>query len=173
MLQYEAHVNTFDKTNGSSPLHDACFSGSLKCVKALVEAGAHVDLQTKSHKNKNKGAVALHYAAQQNRHDIVEYLIRQNANVNIQDARACTPLHYAAYTGPIHLPKPQTLNPTPPRRGHRSSPHQRHRVVAGGLARAWPMIAMRASVFACGACVLPCTLGCADVVSRTPGVRLD
>lgn len=30
MLQYEALVNTFDKTNGSSPLHDACFSGSLK-----------------------------------------------------------------------------------------------------------------------------------------------
>ena len=40
MLQYEAHVNTFDKTNGSSPLHDACFAGSLTCVKALVEAGA-------------------------------------------------------------------------------------------------------------------------------------
>lgn len=103
MLQYEAHVNTFDKTNGSSPLHDACFAGSLKCVKALVEAGAHVDMKTKSSKDKNKGAVALHYAAQQDRHEIVEYLIRQNASVNIQDARGCTPLHYAAYTGSVSV----------------------------------------------------------------------
>lgn len=30
LLQYEALVNTFDKTNGSSPLHDACFAGALK-----------------------------------------------------------------------------------------------------------------------------------------------
>jgi len=30
LLQHEAHVNTFDKINGSSPLHDACYSGSLK-----------------------------------------------------------------------------------------------------------------------------------------------
>jgi len=129
MLQHEAHVNTFDKINGSSPLHDACFSGSLKslvclppplasallsleaeavsclwvccrCVKALVEAGANVNMHTKSTKDKNKGAVALHYAAQENRHDIVEYLIRKSAGVNIQDARGCTPLHYAAYKGP-------------------------------------------------------------------------
>eukprot|EP00802_Teleaulax_amphioxeia_P018863 Tamp_19073.p1 GENE.Tamp_19073~~Tamp_19073.p1 ORF type:complete len:365 (+),score=95.67 Tamp_19073:40-1095(+) len=99
MLQHEAHVNTFDKINGSSPLHDACFSGSLKCVKALVEAGANVNMHTKSTKDKNKGAVALHYAAQENRHDIVEYLIRKSAGVNIQDARGCTPLHYAAYKG--------------------------------------------------------------------------
>lgn len=70
-----------------------------RCVKALVEAGAQVDMPTKSSKHKNKGAVALHYAAQENRHDIVEYLIRQSAGVNIQDARGCTPLHYAAYTG--------------------------------------------------------------------------
>lgn len=99
MLQYEALVNTFDKINGSSPLHDACYSGSIKCVKALVEAGAQVDLQTKSTKGKNKGAVALHYAAQQNRHDIVEYLIKQSAAINVQDVKGCTPLHYAVYTG--------------------------------------------------------------------------
>ena len=30
MLQYEAHISTFDKTNGSSPLHDACYAGSLR-----------------------------------------------------------------------------------------------------------------------------------------------
>ena len=37
MLQYEAHVHTFDKINGSSPLHDACFSGSLKyCLPILA-----------------------------------------------------------------------------------------------------------------------------------------
>ena len=70
-----------------------------RCVKALVEAGAHVDLQTKSTKDKNKGAVALHYAAQENKHEIVEYLIRMSAGVNVQDSRGCTPLHYAAYKG--------------------------------------------------------------------------
>ena len=57
-------------------------------------------MQTKSDKGKNKGAVALHYAAQQNMPEVVEYLIRQRASVNKQDARGCTPLHYAAYTGP-------------------------------------------------------------------------
>jgi hypothetical protein len=35
LLQYEALVNTFDKTNGSSPLHDACFAGALKYVRVL------------------------------------------------------------------------------------------------------------------------------------------
>lgn len=70
-----------------------------RCVQALVEAGAQVDMQTKSDKGKNKGAVALHYAAQQNMPQVVEYLIRQRASVNRQDARGCTPLHYAAYTG--------------------------------------------------------------------------
>jgi ankyrin repeat protein len=75
------------------------FGVCYRCVKALVEAGAQVDMPTKSSKDKNKGAVALHYAAQENRHDIVEYLIRQSAGVNIQDARGCTPLHYAVYTG--------------------------------------------------------------------------
>ena len=70
-----------------------------RCVKALVEAGAHVDMQTKSTKDKNKGAVALHYAAQENKHEIVEYLIRMSAGVNVQDSRGCTPLHYAAYKG--------------------------------------------------------------------------
>ena len=77
------------------------FFGSTRCVKALVEAGAQVDMPTQSSKEKNKGAVALHYAAQENRHEIVEYLIRQRAGVNIQDARGCTPLHYAEYTGMV------------------------------------------------------------------------
>jgi hypothetical protein len=35
MLQYEAHISTFDKTNGSSPLHDACYSGSLRFAHSL------------------------------------------------------------------------------------------------------------------------------------------
>ena len=35
MLQHEAQINTFDKNNGSSPLHDACHSGSLKSLVFL------------------------------------------------------------------------------------------------------------------------------------------
>lgn len=56
-------------------------------------------MQTKSECGKNGGAVALHYAAQQDQPQVVNYLIRQRASVNKQDARGCTPLHYAAYTG--------------------------------------------------------------------------
>jgi ankyrin repeat protein len=77
--------------------------GCCRCVKALVEAGANVDMQTHSSKEKNKGAVALHYAAQEDHHEVVQYLIRKSAGVNIQDARGCTPLHYAAYKGPFFL----------------------------------------------------------------------
>jgi ankyrin repeat protein len=73
--------------------------GCCRCVKALVEAGANVDMQTHSSKEKNKGAVALHYAAQEDHHEVVQYLIRKSAGVNIQDARGCTPLHYAVYKG--------------------------------------------------------------------------
>jgi hypothetical protein len=35
MLQHEAQINTFDKNNGSSPLHDACYSGALKSLVFL------------------------------------------------------------------------------------------------------------------------------------------
>ena len=77
--------------------------GCCRCVKALVEAGANVDMQTHSSKEKNKGAVALHYAAQEDHHEVVQYLIRKSAGVNIQDARGCTPLHYAVYKGPFFL----------------------------------------------------------------------
>ena len=62
-----------------------------------------MDMQTHSSKEKNKGAVALHYAAQEDHHEVVQYLIRKSAGVNIQDARGCTPLHYAAYKGPFFL----------------------------------------------------------------------
>ena len=89
-----------------APLDRSALTGrgqGVVSAPARRQAGAHVDMKTKSSKDKNKGAVALHYAAQQDRHEIVEYLIRQNASVNIQDARGCTPLHYAAYTGSVSV----------------------------------------------------------------------
>ena len=82
------------------PGHRGDILRAPRCVQALVEAGAQVDMQTKSECGKNVGAVALHYAAQQDQQQVVNYLIRQRASVNKQDARGCTPLHYAAVLAP-------------------------------------------------------------------------
>ena len=126
LLEAGAQINSYDKVNGCSPLHDACYGGDLKCVKVrmfkkmpeetqklqvLVEAKAVVDMPTnpaKSERNKvdarldmsappsfvawSQGAVALHYAAQENKADVVLFLLKNGAKVNLQDCKVCPPL---------------------------------------------------------------------------------
>uniref|UniRef100_A0A7S4KPP2 Uncharacterized protein n=2 Tax=Guillardia theta TaxID=55529 RepID=A0A7S4KPP2_GUITH len=106
LLEAGAQINSYDKVNGCSPLHDACYGGDLKCVKALVEAKAVVDMPTNPEKSeRNKGAVALHYAAQENKADVVLFLLKNGAKVNLQDCKGCTALHYAAYNGAVDAAK--------------------------------------------------------------------
>eukprot|EP00960_Hanusia_phi_P000503 13751-Hanusia_phi.AAC.2 len=53
----------------------------------------------------SKGAVALHYAAQENKEDVVLFLLKNGAKVNLQDCKGCTALHYAAYNGAVDAAK--------------------------------------------------------------------
>ena len=55
---------------GETPLHLAVVSGSLECVRHLVEAGAQVH-----HCERKRGANPLHLAAMFGRRDIAAFLI--------------------------------------------------------------------------------------------------
>uniref|UniRef100_A0A0C3UG35 Uncharacterized protein n=1 Tax=Guillardia theta (strain CCMP2712) TaxID=905079 RepID=A0A0C3UG35_GUITC len=100
LLEAGAQINSYDKVNGCSPLHDACYGGDLKCVDAHLDISAPPSCVACS-----QGAVALHYAAQENKADVVLFLLKNGAKVNLQDCKGCTALHYAAYNGAVDAAK--------------------------------------------------------------------
>lgn len=75
---------------GLTPLHVAAFTGSIKQVKELLQAGIGVNITDKL------GWIPLHDAAIKGRTKIVKLLLAAGANVNAQDKEDLyTPLHDA------------------------------------------------------------------------------
>ncbi|KAI0078202.1 asparaginase-domain-containing protein [Panus rudis PR-1116 ss-1] len=72
-------VNCIDPASGRSPLHAAALNGSVRCVEALLEAGALVHLRD------NLGHTALYYAARQGHERVVETLVKAGANLGGSD----------------------------------------------------------------------------------------
>ena len=84
---------TVRENDGCTPLHIACFSGSLAAVKLLIELGANMSSES------NDGSTGLHWAAG-NGHDIIlQYMHKLGANINQTNHEGRTPLHLAAYCG--------------------------------------------------------------------------
>ena len=89
-------LNDFDDC-GWTQLMTACTWGEMSKVKALVEAGADVNLATKK-----EGRTPLHGASYNGHADIAKLLIDAGADVNIADANGgLTPLHDAVIAGTL------------------------------------------------------------------------
>lgn len=80
-LGFDVNVRNYD---GQTPL---MLAPSANCVYMCVNAGANINAQ-----DKRTGKTALHYAARENRLDIMGKLIRLGANINMRDFNGQTPL---------------------------------------------------------------------------------
>ena len=81
------------KEGGFTPLHmAAAHSDSPDVVKALLDAGANIEVQNDQH-----GGTPLHIAAaHSDSPDVVKALLNAGANIEARDEDGWTPLHYAA-----------------------------------------------------------------------------
>lgn len=79
---------------GASPLHGACQKGHVEVARALVAAGADVNLRTKD------GLCAVYLAAQANAPALVRFLADDcDADLTTATDLKVTPLHIAAWMG--------------------------------------------------------------------------
>ena len=77
LIDKGASVNITSKI-GSTPLHMAAQEGHLAAARLLVTSGARTDAA------KRDGAMPIHLAAQANRHEMLEYLVREaGVSVNV------------------------------------------------------------------------------------------
>jgi ankyrin repeat protein len=77
---------------GRKELHHAAVSGDLEKVRALIASGADINAQD------DNGFTALHFAAQENKAEIVDFLLQHNANLEIPDAHGNAPLFRAVFS---------------------------------------------------------------------------
>ena len=93
-----ANLNEKEPMGGSSPLISACLFGRTEMAKALIKAGADINLQN------NDGSTALHTAAFFCRPDIVRLLLAAGANKTIKNKYGQTP--YELVNGSFPTVKP-------------------------------------------------------------------
>ena len=80
-------------TIGIISLHDAVISNNIGKVKSDILRGAWIDSKNES------GWTALHYAVVKNNPEMIQLLIKSDADINKKDKkRGQTPLHFAAMT---------------------------------------------------------------------------
>jgi ankyrin repeat protein len=92
LIENGADVNSGERTNGNTPLHNACRVCQPDIVRMLLEAGANVNA-----KYINSGATPLHSAVYNLcPPGIIKTLLDNGAEVNVQDREGYAPLHLAA-----------------------------------------------------------------------------
>lgn len=84
MLKYHADVDLRD-FEGNTPLHYACWNGSVDICAALLKAGATVDVQDQA------GRTPLYYSVQHKHPDIVQFLLENHSDPTIQTCTGVTP----------------------------------------------------------------------------------
>ncbi|XP_046552784.1 ankyrin repeat domain-containing protein 39-like [Haliotis rubra] len=92
-LEKDIDADKTDKS-GYTALHYASRNGHLDVVRTLVDAGAHVDVTTRS-----GHATPLHRAAYMGHTDIVKFLLSRGADPVSRDSDEMTPLHKASERG--------------------------------------------------------------------------
>ena len=101
LIECGANVNVADG-NGTTPLQQAAYNGSIETVQALLAKGASASL------GDHNGRAPLHIACTMRRADVVELLLEAGADPNaaIDDIQEGTPLIAAArqgYLKPVSL----------------------------------------------------------------------
>jgi len=91
-------LNEREPTMNSTPLISAAVFGKTEVARALIEAGADVNLQN------NEGSSALHTAAFLCRTEIVRMLLENGANKELKNIYGSTPL--VSVAGPFEEVKP-------------------------------------------------------------------
>lgn len=86
-------LNEREPTMASTPLISAAVFGKTEVARALIEAGADVNLQN------NEGSTALHSAAFLCRTEIVKLLLEHGAEKDLENIYGSTPL--ASVAGPF------------------------------------------------------------------------
>uniref|UniRef100_A0A1X7T5T5 Uncharacterized protein n=2 Tax=Amphimedon queenslandica TaxID=400682 RepID=A0A1X7T5T5_AMPQE len=97
---------------GEVPLANSCQSGSINCVKYLIN-----NHNSDPNVIVNNGITCLHYSCRHGHIDITQYLIEvQNCDINKTDNKGRMSVHYAAWSGNLdllqYLITEQGLSPT-------------------------------------------------------------
>ncbi|XP_068755250.1 uncharacterized protein [Montipora capricornis] len=87
------NVNSRIDKNGKTALHYAAYKGQFSSVKALVEAGADLDVTDEN------GVTPLHRAVIEGHSDIVRILLEALCSTDKKDENGNTALHEAAWNG--------------------------------------------------------------------------
>lgn len=85
--------------DGFTALHYAAFFGKAEAAKALIEAGAGVNVYSQN----GQHVQPLHSAAAGRHHEVCRILLAAGADVNARQQDAYTPLHEAAQHGDVEL----------------------------------------------------------------------
>nr|CAB3221664.1 ankyrin repeat and EF-hand domain-containing protein 1 [Phallusia mammillata] len=93
LLEKGADPNALNTLTGRSALCEACSSGNVKVIKALLQKGANPNILDK------KQHSALHFAAQMGALDAVKSLAAYGADCSNMDADGNNALHFAAEGG--------------------------------------------------------------------------
>ena len=88
---YKVHAR---QRGGVAVLHIAAYVGKAETVKALIEAGADVEIRSRQH-----GSSPLHAAAVAGNVETLKALIESGAQIEAKEHRGQTPLHAAAFGG--------------------------------------------------------------------------
>ncbi|WP_163373120.1 ankyrin repeat domain-containing protein [Endozoicomonas acroporae] len=91
-LTHRWDVNTAN-WDGYTPLHFAAENNSVRCLEALLGAGANINATD------SKGLTALHFAAQNGYAESVKKLLDWSSRLNIKNNDGNTALHLAARQG--------------------------------------------------------------------------
>jgi len=97
MLHEDHELVNYADSDGYTPLHRACYSGHIDCVKYLCKHGADIEARTTDDWR------PLHCAVRWNNVEAAQYLIEQGADINAKSVGGNTPLHIAASNGRYSL----------------------------------------------------------------------
>jgi len=92
-VAHGADVNEKNEEGSRTPLTIAAMYERVAAIKALIDAGADVNVKNRD------GNTPLHIAARDGRTEAIKALIQANADVNAKDYIGRTPLHNAARDG--------------------------------------------------------------------------
>jgi len=92
LLEAGADVNYYQGPGSPTAISMTASEGKLECMQLLLAHGADID-------GIGSSAPPLHFAAEENKRNILDYLISKNVNINKTDADGRTALMYAASEG--------------------------------------------------------------------------